>query len=196
MTDRVEPVVLEGRLVRLEPLTLRHHEALCVVGLEPELWRWTWNEVRTPADLRAYLETALDEQAAGTSVPFAVVERAGGAAVGCTRYGNIAPRHRRLEIGWTWYGTAWQRTGVNTETKLLLLAHAFERLGMQRVEFKTDALNARSRTALARIGAKEEGTFRKHGIRGDGRVRDTVYYSIVDDEWPGVKRSLEGMLSR
>jgi len=185
-----EPVVLEGRVVRLEPLAPGHHASLCDVAFAPELWRWTWSVVATPDDLHAYMETAFAEQAAGTALPFAVIERATGRAIGSTRYANIAPAHRRLEIGWTWYGLAYQRTACNTECKLLLLTHAFEVLKYRRVEFKTDANNAKSRAALLRIGAKEEGTFRKHGIRSDGGNRDTVYYSIVDDEWPAVRAGL------
>jgi RimJ/RimL family protein N-acetyltransferase len=190
----VSPVVLEGTLVRLEPLTLAHHGALCEVGLEEELWRWTWGVISTPDDLRAYIETALAEQSAGTSLPFAVIWREDGRAAGSTRYGNIALEHRRLEIGWTWLGKEWRRTGANTEAKLLLLTHAFEVMGMRRVEFKTDALNGESRRALLRIGATYEGTFRKHGTAAGGRVRDSVYYSIVDDEWPDVKARLKGLL--
>jgi len=173
--------------VRLEPLQLAHHEALCAVGLDPELWRWTLTMVRSADDLRRYIAKALAEQEAGRSLPFAIVDRASGAAIGSTRYANIERAHRRLEIGWTWLGTAYQRTGANTECKYLLLTHAFERLGCQRVELKTDARNAKSRAAILRIGATEEGTFRKHGIAVGGRVRDTTWYSIIDDEWPRVK---------
>lgn len=186
----LEPVTLEGRLVRLEPLTLAHHASLCEVGLEPELWRWIPTTIRTPDDLRHYIETALAEQAAGKSLPFAIIERATGRAIGSSRYGNIEPAHKRLEIGWTWLGTAWQRTGCNTECKLLLLSHAFEVLKYHRVELKTDALNARSRAAILRIGATHEGLFRRHIICDSGRVRDTVYFSILDDEWPAVKARL------
>ncbi len=184
------PVVLEGRLVRLEPLTRAHAEALLGVALEPDLWKWTLTGVGNLDELRAYIDTALAEQAAGKALPFAVIERASGHAIGSTRYANIEPAHRRLEIGWTWYGRAYQRTGVNSECKLLLLTHAFEVLKYQRVEFKTDALNAKSRAALLRIGAREEGIFRKHGIATSGRIRDTAWYSIVDDEWPGVRTRL------
>ena len=185
------PVVLEGSLVRLEPLTLDHHAALCEVGLDPELWRWIPTTIRTPDDLRRYIDKALGEQAAGTSLPFAIIERASGRAIGSTRYMNIAAEHRRLEIGATWLGRPWQRSGCNTECKLLLLSHAFEVLGYQRVELKTDVLNAQSRAAILRLGAKEEGVFRKHVIRDTGASRDTVYFSILDDEWPAVKAKLE-----
>jgi N-acetyltransferase len=192
----LEPVTLEGRLVTLEPLSLRHHEALCRVGLEPELWRWTWNVIRTPEDLRHYMDKAMLEYAAGVSLPFAIIHRASGAAAGSTRYGNVALEHRRLEIGWSWLGRVFQRTGANAEAKLLLLGHAFARLGCQRVEFKTDALNAPSRGALEKLGARFEGIFRKHGVAEGGRVRDTAWYSITDDEWPGVKARLEERLGR
>ena len=188
---QAEPVTLEGRLVRLEPLSLRHHEALCAVALEPELWRWTWGAVRTPEDLRRYIDTALLEQVAGTALPFAIVHRGEARPIGSTRYGNIALAHRRLEIGWSWVGRAYQGTGVNAEAKLLLLGHAFERLECQRVEFKTDALNAQSCDALNKLGATFEGIFRKHGVADGGRVRDTAWYSITDEEWPAVRTGLE-----
>ncbi len=186
----LDPVVLEGPLVRLEPLTLDHLDALLPVAVEPELWRYTWSKVSGSAELKAYIEAALAEQAAGTSLPFAIIERSSGTPIGSTRYGNIAMDHKRLEIGWTWLGRAWQRTGCNSECKLLLLGHAFETLGCRRVEFKTHHLNVKSRAALLRIGAAEEGIFRKHGIGWDGSNRDTVYFSIIDDEWPAVKAAL------
>ncbi len=192
----VDGLKLEGRVVRLEPLTLEHLPGLCEVGLDAELWRWTLSVVRSREDMRRYVEAALGEQAAGTALPFVIVDRTSGRVIGSTRYGNIAMRHRRLEIGWTWLGLAWQRTAGNTETKLLLLTHAFESLRCQRVEFKTDALNDRSRAALLRIGAREEGTFRRHSVTDDGRTRDTVYFSIVDSEWPETKARLERMLAR
>ena len=186
----VEPIVLTGKHVRLEPLTAGHVEGLARVGLDPELWRWGLSTLATADDMRAYVEIALGEQLRGVSLPFAVVDLASAEIIGSTRYGNIAPADRRLEIGWTWYAASHQRTAANTETKLLLLTHAFETLGAMRVEFKTDALNLRSRAALVRIGAVEEGTFRKHMVAAGGRVRDSVYYSIVDTEWPAVKARL------
>ncbi len=191
----VEPVILVGKHVRLEPLTIEHVDALARVGLDPELWRWGISTLATAGDMRAYVDTALDEQRRGSSLPFAVVDRVRDEVIGSTRYGNIAPADRRLEIGWTWYAATHQRTAVNTETKLLLLAHAFEALGAMRVEFKTDALNTRSRAALARIGAVEEGIFRKHMLTASGRVRDSVYFSIVDTEWPAVKAHLTSKLA-
>ena len=192
----VDGLKLEGRVVRLEPLTLEHLPGLCEVGLDAELWRWTLSVVRSREDMRRYVEAALGEQAAGTALPFVIVDRTSGRVIGSTRYGNIAMRHRRLEIGWTWFHPAAWRTGANVEAKLLMLRHAFETLGALRVEFKTDALNDRSRAALLRIGAREEGTFRRHSVTDDGRTRDTVYFSIVDSEWPETKARLERMLAR
>ncbi len=192
----VEPVTLEGRHVRLEPLSLAHTAALCEVGLDQELWRWTTTQVREPEEMRAYVETALREQAAGTALPFATIEKSAGRAVGSTRFGNIDRTHRRVEIGWTWIGRPWQRTAVNTEAKYLMLRHAFETWGCIRVELKTDSLNATSRAAILRIGAKEEGTLRNHMLAHTGRRRHTVYFSIIESEWPSVKANLEAKLAR
>jgi N-acetyltransferase len=192
----VEPLTLEGRHVRLEPLRLDHQARLCEVGLDEDLWRWTAARVRTPLEMRAYIETALEEEAAGWSLPFATIEKASGRVVGSTRYGNIDRVNRHAEIGWTWVGRNWQRTFVNTEAKYLMLRHAFETWGCLRVEFKTDSLNERSRNAILRIGAKEEGTFRNHMIVHDGRLRHTVYFSIINSEWPEVKADLEEKLLR
>ncbi|HVV17415.1 MAG TPA: GNAT family protein [Polyangia bacterium] len=192
----VTPVTLEGTRVRLEPLTEAHHAALCAVGLVEDLWRWSPKPLLTPADMTAYIAFALAEQAAGRALPFVTVHRSSGRIVGSTRFGNIDRANRRVEIGWTWLAPELQRTGVNTEAKYLMLRHAFETLGCLRVELKTDALNARSRAAIARIGAREEGTLRRHMLTASGRVRDTVYYSVVDEEWPAVKAELERRLSR
>ena len=192
----MHPVTLAGAIVRLEPLSVDHVDALCEVGLNSDLWRYSQTLVETREDMRAYVETALRLQNEGAALPFAVVERASGRAIGSSRYAAIDRANRRLEIGWTWYGPAWQRTAANTETKLLMLRHAFETLGCIRVEFKTDALNERSRAALLRIGAKEEGMFRQHMVMPGGRLRDSVYFSIIDSEWPSVRARLEGFLSR
>ena len=192
---RVEPVTLEGTHVRLEPVALNHHEALTEIGLEEELWRWTPNEVRTSQDMLRYIETALAEQARGGSLPFAVIDRERGCVAGSTRYMNIDTANRRAEIGSTWYGQDWRRTAVNTECKYLLLRHAFETLDAMRVEFKTDSLNTTSRNALLRIGAIEEGTFRNHMMTYSGRIRHTVYFSIINDDWPTVKAQLEQKLA-
>ena len=154
----IQPVTLEGRYVRLEPLTLAHYTDLCEAGLDEELWRWIPQAVRTPDDMRAYIEIALRAQAEGSALPFATVERASGRAIGSTRFAAIERMHRRLEIGWTWIGRRWQRTAVNTEAKYLMLRHAFEKLGAIRVELKTDSLNERSRRAILRLGAVEEGS--------------------------------------
>jgi RimJ/RimL family protein N-acetyltransferase len=190
----VNPVTLRGSHVRLEPLSMDHVEALARVGLDPQLWRWIPTAVSTIDDMRAYVAIALDERSKGMSMPFAIVDQTDDRAIGSTRYANIDRANRRLEIGWTWYAPVYQRTAANTEAKLLLLTHAFETLGAIRVEFKTDALNERSRAALTRIGAVEEGTFRNHMITQSGRVRDSVYFSIIHKEWPSIKMRLEGML--
>ena len=191
-----EPVTLSGRFVRLEPLSLDHHPALCQVGLDPDLWAVAIAPLKTPEDLRAYIEEALRAQAGGTALPFATLEASSGRPIGSTRYGAIDRDNRRVEIGWTWIGRAWQRTPVNTEAKYLMLKHAFETMRCIRVELKTDVLNARSRAAMLRIGAKEEGVLRRHIITASGRVRDSVYYSIIDSEWPAVRASLEEKLAR
>lgn len=194
---KVEPIVLEGEFVRLEPLSLERHLAgLCAVGLDEVLWRWTPNQVRTVDEMCKYLQMALDEQERGVSLPFATVEKQSGKIIGSTRFGNISAENLRVEIGWTWVAQDFQRTFVNTEAKLLMLAHAFEIWKCHRVELKTDLLNSRSRAAIARLGAKEEGVFRKHLITDSGRVRDTVYFSIVDDEWQQVKNNLLSKLKR
>jgi N-acetyltransferase len=192
---KVSPVTLQGRHVRLEPLSKAHLAGLAEVGLDEDLWRWIPTPVRTAQEMEAYVLTALDEQARGVSLPFAILEKATGKVIGSTRYANIERTHRRLEIGWTWVARPWQRTAVNTEAKYLLLKHAFETLGCMRVELKTDSLNERSRAAILRIGAKEEGTFRNHMITASGRMRHSVYFSVVNSEWPAVKTRLETMLN-
>ena len=190
----LSPVALTGARVVLEPLTLDHVEALCAIGFDPEIWRYTTTRVLDREEMRRYVETGLQWQREGTAVPFATVDRASGRVVGTTRFANIAKEHRRAEIGWTWIAREFQRTHVNTEAKYLMLCHAFEQWRCLRIELKTNLLNARSRAAILRLGAMEEGTFRKHMINLDGSVRDTVYFSIIDDEWPGVKARLEEKL--
>ncbi|MEO8625900.1 MAG: GNAT family N-acetyltransferase [Candidatus Limnocylindrales bacterium] len=198
MTARawVEPVTLEGTYVQLEPLSMNHLAGLTQVGLDAEIWRWMPMFVQSPQDMRTLIEEALADAEAGTMVPFATIERATGKPVGSTRYLSIVPAHRRLEIGWTWLAPAWQHGAVNTEAKLLMLQHAFEKLGALRVEFKTDALNEKSRTALLKIGAVEEGVFRHHMVMPGGRQRDSAYYSVIVEEWPRVHQNLEGRLAR
>ena len=193
-TIPLDPIPLRGAHVTLEPLHPRHLPDLAIVALDEELWRWTVARVRTPAELDAYVSAALDEQRRGVSLPFALV--ADVHAIGSTRYGNVDARNRRVEIGWTWVGRPWQRSAVNTEAKLLLLRHAFETLGCVRVELKTDRLNERSRTAIRRLGAVEEGILRRHMLTESGRWRDTVYYSVLEEEWPAVRGVLERKLSR
>ena len=189
-------MILEGGQVRLEPLTLEHHAALCEVGLDPELWQWIPYRATTAEEMLAYIQSALKDQAAGTAQPFATVERSTGRVIGSTRYMNIDVTNRRREIGATWIAKPWQRTAINTEAKYLMLRHAFETLDCIRVELKTDALNQKSRNAILRIGAKEEGTLRRHVVTWTGRVRDSVYFSVLDSEWPQVKAALEAKLTR
>ena len=191
----LEPVVLQGTHVRLEPLSHDHFDDLVEVALDPEIWRWTTERALSPEELRAWIDRALAMRDTGTAMPFATVALPHGRAIGGTRFATYSPGDRRVEIGWTWIGRAWQRTVVNTEAKYLMLRHAFEALGCIRVELRTDRNNARSRAAILRIGAKEEGILRKHSTTSTGRVRDTVYYSILDDEWPAVKAGLEERLS-
>jgi N-acetyltransferase len=188
------PVVLEGRFVRLEPLTSTHFGALWEIAQDEVLWRWTQAEPKTAADLASYLTTALDWQRQGTALPFATCSKAEGKPVGSTRFANIDKGNRRAEIGWTWIGRPWQRSAINTEAKLLMLTHAFESEGCIRVELKTDVLNQQSRTAIRRLGAQEEGILRHHSITDSGRLRDTVYYSILAGEWPAVKQNLASRL--
>jgi RimJ/RimL family protein N-acetyltransferase len=190
----IAPVTLEGRYVRLEPLTAEQTKGLAEIGLDEDLWRWIPTLVRTMEEMSAYVQTALKEQANGSALPFALIERASGRVIGSTRYGNIDRAHYRVEIGWTWVARQWQRSSINTEAKYLLLRHAFETLKCIRVELKTDSLNERSRAAILRIGAREEGTFRNHMITASGRIRHTVYFSILDSEWPDVKARLESKL--
>ena len=192
----IHPIILEGTRVRLEPLTQAHHAQLCEVGLDDELWKLTTTIIRTPDDMKRYIDAAAKDFSDGKALPFAIIEKSSNKAVGSTRFGNIERTHRRVEIGWTWIGRQWQRTSVNTEAKYLLLSHAFDTLGCMRVEFKTDSTNSRSRNALMRIGAKEEGVFRNHMVVPGGRIRDSVYFSIIDSEWKEVKRELEKKMAR
>jgi len=191
-----KPVTLEGAHVRLLPLSLEHLDGLCAVGLDEELWKWVPTRVLDRQQMRDYVELALDEQKRGMSVPFTTTLKDTGQIVGSTRYANISVKDGRLEIGWTWIGKPWQRSAVNTEAKYLMLRHAFEALGCTRVELKTDGLNEKSRAAILRIGAKQDGVLRRHTLTYSGRIRDTVYFSILDGEWPVVKAGLENKLQR
>jgi len=190
------PPTLAGQHVRLVPLTLQHVPALWEVAQEEEIWRWTLNRIASEDEMRRYVDEALGKQDAGAAIPFVTTEAATGRVIGCTRYHNLDPYNQRVEIGYTWIGGPWRRTPVNTEAKYLMLRYAFETLGCVRVELRTDALNTRSRDAIQRIGAAEEGILRKHMLTDSGRFRDTVYFSILDDEWPGVKHRLEEKLAR
>jgi RimJ/RimL family protein N-acetyltransferase len=192
----VAPVTLEGARVRLEPLTLGHIDRLCEIGLDPQIWRFTTIRVADRAALSNYVETALKWLREGTAVPFVTIDRRSGEVVGTTRFANIVVEHRRAEIGWTWIAREWQRTHVNTEAKYLMLRHAFDVWSCVRIELKTSALNVRSRAAILRVGAVEEGILRRHMINADGSYRDSVYFSILNDEWPAVKRRLEERMNR
>ena len=191
----VTPVVLEGHIVRLEPLSEDHLEGLADVAFEPSIWQWTLARPADRAGLRTWLQTALANAAAGTELPFATIDQVTGKPIGSTRFLSIVPEHRRLEIGWTWLGRARQRTGANREAKLLLLGYAFDQLGANRVEFKTDSRNEPSRTALLGIGATFEGIFRNHMVMPDGPLRHSAYYSVISDEWPAVRARLEASLA-
>lgn len=193
----VEPVMLTGRHARLEPMTEDHIPALAQIGAGRDFWHFMlYGDMRTEADMRAWVWDILARAQKGTDLPFVAVDLASGRVAGATRYLNIMPKDRGLEIGGTWYGTEFQRTAVNTECKYLLLRHAFETLGAIRVQLKTDARNVRSQRAIERLGAMKEGVLRNHMILPDGYIRDSVFYSILDSEWGQVKRSLEGMMSK
>jgi N-acetyltransferase len=191
----IRPLVLEGRLARLEPLTREHHAALSAVGLEGNVFQWFPTPVVDDAGMLAFIDTALEGQRQGAMLPFATIDRKSGTAVGSTRFAAIDRVHKRAEIGWTWIARPWQRGGINMDTKYLMLRQAFEVWGMIRVEFKTDRLNVQSQTALAGIGATQEGIFRNHMIIPGGRVRDSVWYSVIDREWPAVKADLARRLA-
>jgi len=193
---KVEPLVLEGKIVRLEPMGLEHVGALSEVGLEESLWTWIPEPRRTRREIEDYVRSALHDQDRGTALPFVTIERASGTVIGSTRFGNIDTSNKRAEIGWTWINPKWQRTSVNTEAKFLMLLHAFEEWKCVRVELKTDALNEKSRNAILRIGAKQEGIFRQHMVCASGRLRDSVYFSIIDSEWMEVKERLTQFLAR
>jgi len=194
----VLPVTLEGSVVRLEPLRREHARLFWEIAQNDleDIFRWIPYSMKTPHDFERLIDKAFEEQERGESIVFATVERKSGRTIGSTRFMNIDRINRRVEIGSTWIASAWQRTGVNTEAKYLMLRHAFEVWNCMRVELKTDALNQKSRNAILRIGAKEEGTLRRHLITWSGRVRDTVYFSVLDNEWPEAKARLEAMRAR
>jgi len=187
---KIETVILEGKSVRLASLKLEHLSELYEAASDESLWLWTANIIKSREDMLRYVETALGEAARKVSVPFVTIEKSSGKIIGSTRFGNTDAKNRKAEIGWTWINPQWQRTAVNTEAKLLMLTHAFETWNCIRVELKTDVLNEKSRNAILRLGAKEEGIMRQHLITDTGRFRDTVYFSIIDSEWQTVKASL------
>lgn len=191
------PITLEGIVVRLEPLRREHADLFWRAAHDAveDIFRWIPYRMQTREDFERLVEKSLVEQQRGDSVVFATVERASGQIIGSTRFMNIDRDNRRVEIGSTWIAPAWQRTAVNTGAKYLMLRHAFDVWKCLRVELKTDALNQKSRNAILRIGAKEEGTLRKHVITWTGRIRDSVYFSILDTEWPEVKTKLEAKLA-
>ena len=190
------PVTLEGHGVRLEPLTVEHESALRAAVTDGELWRLWFTTVPEPDRVSAYIATALDGQKQGHMLPWAVRELSGGDVIGSTRYHDIVADIDRVEIGYTFYASAWQRTHVNTACKLLLFQHAFETLGCRVVGLRTDNFNFRSQRAIEGLGAKKDGVLRRHQRRRDGSVRDSVMYSVLKEEWPDVKRHLELRLQR
>ena len=194
MTPWVGPVVLEGSLVRLEPLSRDHLDGLAAIALDPLIWRFTIARPTDRAGLEAWLEAALANAAAGTEIPFATIDRASGRPIGSSRFMSIVPEHRRLEIGWTWLGRDWQRTGSNREAKYLQMRHAFEVLDANRVEFKTDSRNEAARAGLLGAGTTFEGIFRNHMVMPDGPLRHSAWYSVIREEWPAVRARLEASI--
>jgi len=193
----VKPVILEGKYARLEPMTEGHVPGLAEIGVGQDFWDFmVYGRMDDEEDMRGWVREILLRAEKGTDLPFAVVHRVSGRIAGATRYLNIMPNDRGLEVGGTWYGVDFQRTAVNTECKYLLLTHAFEVLGCIRVQIKTDSLNVRSQKAIERIGALKEGVLRNHMILPTGRIRHSVYYSILDSEWPEIKLRLREMLDR
>lgn len=192
----IEPVTLEGKRIRLEPMTAGHLAALTEAGAHEELWKWTRTFAHTPESMKEYVAEALDELERGASVPFVTIDKASGRVIGSTRFSNFDRHSRHVEIGWTWITPEFQRTYANSEAKYLMLRHAFEEWGCARVELKTDVLNEKSRNAMLRMGAVEEGTLRKHVLAYNDRWRDTIYYRVLDTELPDVKNTLEVYLAR
>ena len=197
MSNWVQRVTLQGKYVRLEPMGEQHIPGLTEIGAGQDFWSFMlYGDMKTEADMRNWVLDILEREKKGGDLPFAVIHLASGKVAGATRYLNIMPKDRGLEVGGTWYGKEFQRTAVNTECKYLLLTHAFEVLNTIRVQIKTDSLNLRSQAAIERIGAVKEGVLRNHMILPDGRIRHSVFYSILDTEWAGVKRNLEAMLTK
>lgn len=197
MSDWIQRVTLQGKHVRLEPLSEEHISGLAAIGMGQDFWKYMlYGDMKTEVDFRHFVMDLLAREQKGTDLPFAVVHLATGRVAGATRFLNIMPNDRGLEVGGTWYGLDFQRTAVNTESKYLLLTHAFETLKCIRVQIKTDSLNTRSQAAIERIGAVKEGVLRNHMILPDGRIRHSVFYSILNTEWNGVKKKLEELLKK
>ncbi|WP_341503698.1 GNAT family protein [Gallaecimonas sp. GXIMD4217] len=196
MTHWLEDITLEGKHVSLRPLIRQHRQALLDAAADGNLWELWYTSVPNEQRIDAYLEQALSDREKGSALPFVVVDNLSGDIVGTTRYCNAVPEHRRLEIGYTWYARRCQRTAVNTECKALLLGHAFEHLDAIAVEFRTHWHNRASRAAIARLGARQDGVLRNHRIEPDGTPRDTVVFSIIQGEWPSVKKALAHRLAR
>jgi RimJ/RimL family protein N-acetyltransferase len=188
-------VILEGRSVRLEPLSLEYVDDLWAVGSDESLWTWSPTPVRSRDQMQAYVEAALAQLREGTGLPFVMMEPDSGRVIGSTRFYEHSPEHKHVQIGYTWIAPEFQRAAVNTEAKYLMLRHAFESWRCLRVQLRTDVLNERSRKAIGRLGAVEEGILRKHWVTATGRVRDSVYFRILDTEWPAVKDRLEQRLA-
>jgi len=185
-------IMLENERVSMTPLMESDFESLETIAYHPKIWKVGMSNLAGPAHLKAYIQTALTERARRASYPFLIFDKRNNRVAGSTRYGNISFEHKRLEIGWTWLHPDFHGTGLNKACKFLLLQFAFEDLAFNRVEIKTDAINQQSRKAILKIGAKEEGIFRKHQITSEGRVRDTAYYSIIDEEWPVIRSTVFG----
>ncbi len=193
----VKPVVLTGKYVRLEPLSESHIPGLAEIGVGQDFWHFMlYGDMNTEADMRNWVLDIMSRGQKGTDLPFAAIDLASGRVAGATRYLNIMPNDRGLEIGGTWYGTEFQRTAINTECKYLLMTHAFETLHAIRLQLKTDLRNERSQKAIERIGAKKEGVLRNHMILPDGYFRHSVFYSVLDTEWTEVKKNLEAMMGK
>ncbi|MEW2920959.1 GNAT family protein [Muricauda sp. ANG21] len=196
MKPWLQPIALEGELVRLEPMQKTHKVDLAFAASDGNLWELWYTTVPSPPNMDAYMDTALNEQQVGLALPFTVIDKKSNKIIGSTRYLNVDSKNRRVEIGATWYAQRVQRTGINTECKYLLLRHAFETLNCIAVEFRTHFHNHSSRNAILRLGAKQDGILRNHRVDAEGNLRDTVVFSILDSEWKTVKTSLEFKMKR
>ncbi len=183
-------LVLESERARLSPLKAEDIDLLATIAFEPQLWKLGISNVENIDDLKKYIDIALCERQSKLSYPFLIFDKKTNSVAGSTRYGNISFPNNRLEIGWTWMHPMFQGSGLNRACKFLLLQHAFEKLRLNRVELKTDVLNQQSQKAMRKIGAKQEGIFRKHSVTSTGRIRDSIFFSIINDEWAGLKQTV------